>query len=202
MDDQVNRLQAHTAPVRGGRPGPAGVTLSRLTSFRLTQIAAWPQTLAEAGALAAAAAGCGAAPGPGRAAQGKGGLLLRVEPLKWWLLRGADQASVPLQGGSACAFLNLSSARTLVQVSGPQAATLLNHFLPLDLRPGAFSPGHAASTAFHHIGVTLWRSSAGFTLALPRSFAASLQELLEGSALQYGLKMRDIPFSPVAGGLE
>lgn len=202
MDDQMNALQKQLVPVRGGKPGPAGVTLSQLTGFRLTQIAAWPETLAEAGALAAAAAGCGAAPGPGRAAQGKDGTLLRVEPLKWWLLQRAGQTSVPLQSGSAVAILDLSSARTLVQVSGPQGATLLNHFLPLDLRQASFPAGHAASTAFHHVGVTLWRTNAGFMLALPRSFAASLRELLEGSALQYGLKTRETAFPLATGELE
>ncbi|WP_019294993.1 MULTISPECIES: sarcosine oxidase subunit gamma [unclassified Leisingera] len=202
MDDQINTLQAQLAPGRGGKPGPAGVTLSLLTGFRLTQIAAWPETLAEAGALASAAAGCGAAPGPGRVEQGTGGMLLRAEPLKWWLLQRAGQTHAPVQGSRACAVLDLSSARTLVRVSGPQAGKLLNHFLPLDLRPSAFPAGCATSTAFHHVGVTLWRTNAGFTLALPSSFAASLRELLEGSALQYGLKTRETPFIPAEGELE
>ncbi|NVK16929.1 MAG: sarcosine oxidase subunit gamma [Rhodobacteraceae bacterium] len=159
----MNALQKQLVPVRGGKPGPAGVTLSLLTGFRLTQIAAWPET------LAAAAAGC---------------------------------QTAPAQGGCTCAVPDISSARTLMQVSGPQAPVLLNPFLPQDLRPSAFPAGCATSTAFHHVGVTLWRTNAGFTLALPSSFAASLRELLEGSALQYGLKTRETPFIPAEGELE
>ncbi|MEX0301517.1 MAG: sarcosine oxidase subunit gamma [Leisingera sp.] len=202
MFDQVTALQEQLNPSRGGKPGPAGVTLSLLSGFTLTQIAGWPGTLTEAGAAAASTAGCAAAPGPGRIEQGAAGTLLRVEPLKWWLIQGAGLQSTPLQTVNGGTVLDLSSARTLVQVSGPQAETLLNHFLPLDLRPAAFPDGAVASTSFHHVGVTLWRSGALFTLALPQSFAASLWELLAGSALQYGLKTRETAFSPVTGDLK
>ncbi|WP_052249168.1 sarcosine oxidase subunit gamma [Leisingera sp. ANG-Vp] len=202
MFDQVLALQEQPHPSRSGKPGPAGVTLSLLTGVALTQIAAWPEALADAGTAAAGAAGCGAAPGPGRAEQGTAGTLVRVEPLKWWLLQSAGHLPAAVQPGNAGTVLDLSSARTLVQVSGPQAETLLNHFLPLDLRPAAFPEGSAASTAFHHTGVTLWRTGPAFILALPRSFAASLWELLAGSALQYGLKTRETTFSPAPGDQE
>ena len=61
-----------------------------------------------------------------------------------------------------------------------------NRHLPLDLRPASFPVGSVASTAFHHVGVTLWRSDDGFELFLPRGFALSLWEMLLESAAQFG----------------
>jgi sarcosine oxidase gamma subunit len=46
-----------------------------------------------------------------------------------------------------------------------------------------------AATAFHHVGVTLWRSEAGYELFLPRGFALSLWELLYESAQQFGVEV-------------
>lgn len=66
---------------------------------------------------------------------------------------------------------------------------LLNRHLPLDLREGAFPLGSVASTAFHHVGITVWRSEAGYELFLPRGFAVSLWELLRESAEQFGVEV-------------
>ena len=122
------------------------------------------------------------APGPRVAVVGTAGALLRIEPLKWWVFGTAAPVLSPEEG----ATLDLSHSRTHLQISGPQATTLLNRHLPLDLRAGSFPVGSVASTAFHHVGATLWRSEAGFELFLPRGFALSLWELLLESAAQFG----------------
>ena len=67
---------------------------------------------------------------------------------------------------------------------------LLNRHLPLDLGDAACPVGAVASSGFHHVGVTLWRSTAGFELFLPRGFAASLWEMLSESAAQFGAEVR------------
>ena len=46
-----------------------------------------------------------------------------------------------------------------------------------------------ASTAFHHVGVTLWRSVEGYELFLPRGFAVSLWQGLLESAEQFGVEV-------------
>lgn len=188
MADPISALQGHLKPGRHGRSGPAGVTLCDIAGFTLTQIAGWPETMAGAAQQAAKAAGSRTAPGPGEAKTGDRGTLLRVEPLKWWLVREGTGAGPDLPS-EVCAVLDLSSSRTWLRVAGAEAATLLNHFLPLDLREASFPAGSVASTSFHHVGVTLWRADDAFNLFLPRSFAASLWELMFESAAQYGLEI-------------
>ncbi|WP_336099114.1 sarcosine oxidase subunit gamma [Roseovarius sp. CH_XMU1461] len=204
MADQVTALRVYhdlgEEAAGSGRPGPAGVSLREVSGFSLTQFACWPDTLIEVGAMAARAAGCDAAPGPGQVATGARGSLLRVEPLKWWLIREADSAPIADMPAELGAALELSSARTWVRVEGPEASRLLNHFLPLDLRPDAFPRDRVASTAFHHVGITLWRSGGAFELALPRSFAASLWKLLVDSARQYGLVTGEAAYALADGG--
>ncbi|MGB3313517.1 MAG: hypothetical protein WBB85_03820 [Albidovulum sp.] len=187
MADGISAVKSHLVPGCTGLPGAAGVRIAEIRPFTLIQFAAWPDTVAETAAEAAKAAGAQAAPGPGRAATGAHGVLLCVEPLKWWLVGDTgDAPSLAVENG---AVLDLSQSRTRLHVSGSKAARLLNHVLPIDLSPTAFPEGSVASTAFHHVGVTLWRDGEGFALFLPRSFAASLCEILTESAAQYGLEI-------------
>ncbi len=185
MADRASALEGHYSEGRFGTEGEPGVTLCEVRAPTVHQIAAWPQTLAAVGARAAAAVGAAAAPAPRAAATGPGGALLRVEPLKWWIVEAPAPELSPEEG----ATLDLSHSRTWLRVSGPRAATLLNRHLPLDLRESPFPVGSVASTAFHHVGVTLWRSEAGFELFLPRGFALSLWEMLLESAAQFGVEV-------------
>jgi sarcosine oxidase gamma subunit len=45
------------------------------------------------------------------------------------------------------------------------------------------------STAFHHVGITLWCSDDGFELFIPRGFALSLWEVLAETAAQFGAEI-------------
>ncbi len=185
MAERVSALDGHYTPGRFGAPGDPGVTLTEIAGLTLHQIAAWPDTLEAVAAGAAAAAGVETAPGPRLAVSGSRGALLRIEPLKWWLHGTAAPEIDPQQG----ATLDLSHSRTQVRIAGEQAAALLNRHLPLDLRETAFPPGSVASSALHHVGVTLWRSAAGYELFLPRGFAVSLWEVLLEGAAQFGAEV-------------
>ena len=176
---RVSALDGHYSKGQFGPDSVVGVRLAEIRELTLHQVASWPETWAASGAKAAKAVGATSAPGLNQAAVGRKGALLRVEPLKMWVLgRGAPQIS-PHEG----AVLDLSHSRTHLRISGPEAALLLNRHLPLDLRNASFPVGTVASTAFHHVGVALWRSDAGFEVFLPRGFAVSLwQVLLESAA--------------------
>lgn len=175
MADQkrVSALAGHYRTSRFEVEGECGVMLTEVRDLCLHQMAAWPDTLGEVGQLAAAQA------------ETEQGDLLRVEPLKWWLV-GCSAVELTAEQG---AVLDLSHSRVQIRVSGERAADLLNRFLPLDLREAAFPVGSVASTGFHHVGVTLWRSDAGYELFLPRGFALSLWELLRESAVQFGVEV-------------
>ncbi|WP_347310789.1 sarcosine oxidase subunit gamma [Defluviimonas sp. SAOS-178_SWC] len=187
MADALSAVVDHLVPGRSGTPGMAGVRFSEIRGSTLIQFAAWPDSAVRAGAEAAKAVGAKLAPKPGRVTTGTDGTLLRVEPLKWWLI--SETAKAPSLSSEAGVALDLSQSRTRLHVSGRQAARLLNHVLPLDLSDTAFPEGSVSSTAFHHIGVTLWRDGTGFNLFLPRSFAVSLCEILIEIARQYGLEI-------------
>lgn len=182
MVERASALEGHYQTGRFGAEGDAGVTLTEVRDLVLHQVAAWPETMAAAGAKAAKAVGAKSAPGPGAASVGPKGVLLRIEPLKWWLF-GAE---VPELTAAEGATLDLSHARTHLRVSGPDAATLLNRDLPIDLRDASFPVGSVAASVFHHVGITVWRSDAGYDLLVPRGFALSLWEVLAEGAAQFG----------------
>lgn len=182
---RVSALAGHYQAGHFGIAGQTGVTMTEVSNLCLYQIAAWPDTLAAVGQQAATMAGCNAAPKPGQAAVGSHGTLLRIEPLKWWLF-GAEATELTAEQGNT---LDISHSRTHLRITGDEATTLLNRHLPLDLREAAFPVGSVASTAYHHVGVTLWRSELGYELFLPRGFAVSLWEGLLESAEQFGVEV-------------
>lgn len=186
MAERESALKGHYKTGRYGEAGEPGVTLVEVPIARLHQIAAWPDTIDAVGAKAAEAAGVGAAPGPRTAATGSGGTLLRIEPLKWWLYGVAAPDIDPQEG----ATLDLSHARTQVRATGPSVRECLNRLIPLDLRSESFPVDSAASTAMHHVGVTVWRSKDGYELFLPRGFAVSLWEVLFDTAAQFGVEVQ------------
>ncbi len=186
MVERASALAGHYSATRFGQEGDPGVTLCEVPGLVLHQVSAWPDTLSAVAAEAALAVGLAGAPGPGLAAAGTAGALLRVEPLKWWIYRG-EAPELPADTGTT---LDLSHARSHVRVSGPQAATCLNRHLPLDLRDAFCPVGSVASTALHHVGITLWRSEDGFELFVPRGFALSTWEILIETAAQFGAEVK------------
>ena len=168
---------------------PPGVTLSEIRPFALTQLAAWPETLPRMAAEVARIAGAAGAPGPCRGITGDKAHILRVDPLKWWLIHDPDLVPGPLPDPEIGVMLDLSSARSRIAVEGPAAEDLLGQFLPLDLRSRAFPEGKIAVTAFRDIGVVLWRTAKGFNLLIPRSFATALCDQMAESARQYSVEI-------------
>ena len=188
MVDRISALAGHYKTGKFGLLGDgekAGVILEDVKDLVLHQIAAWPDTIDAVGQQAAKAAGSQSAPGPCKAEAGKAGTLLRIEPLKWWLL-GAEAPEVEAEQG---ATLDISHSRTRIRIGGADAAEFLNRHLSLDLRENSFPLGSVASTVIHHVGVTLWRSADGYELFIPRGFALTLWEGFVESAEQFGVEV-------------
>ena len=185
MVDRVSALAGHKTPGLHSASAEAGVILHEPADLVLHQVAAWPESMASVGQTLAKLAGVKAAPGPCLAATGRGGSLLRIEPMKWWLV-GVE---APTFDAEQAVTLDLSHSRTRIVVSGASAVEFLNRHFPLDLREDVFPEGSVASSATHHVGVTLWRSSDGYELFIPRGFALSLWEGFVDSAKQFGLEI-------------
>ena len=183
--ERVSALAEDYTVGRFGAGGEIGVTLCEVPDLILFQAAVWPDTLTATGNKAAESIGATAFPGPGQAVTGARGALLRIEPLKFWIVG----AGAPALSADEGATLDLSHSRAHVRISGPSAAVLLNRYVPLDLRDSTFPIGSVASTIFDHVGVTLWRSDTGYELFLPRGFALSLWHVLLEGAAQFGAEI-------------
>lgn len=116
---------------------------------------------------------------------------LRIEPFKCWVVgdvRDLPPLQLPAESGSV---LDLSHARTHIAASGRLATTLLNSHLDIDLREQSFPAQRCTATAFHHVGIVIWRGNnnkngdAVYNLLLPRTFAQSIWELLFHTATQH-----------------
>lgn len=161
----------------------AGVSIAEIRDLTLWQLAVWPDSLEATAMSVAQNCGLSGFPGFGEVSGDSATAMLRIEPLKFWLFGTSLQS----EDSARSVILDLSHSRTHFRLTGPQAAAVLNSFLPLDLRPGSFPVNRVASSAMHHVGVTLWHSEAGYELLVPRGFAVSVWELLFETSLQYGL---------------
>ncbi len=188
MVDRISALADHYHQGKSGilgEDGTAGVILEDIKGITLYQVTAWPDSIEAVAGQVASTAGCQQAPGPGRVEVGEQGVALRIEPLKWWLY-GVAATDIDAEQGS---MLDISHSRTQIRITGPEAISFLNRHLSLDLREQSFPVGSVASTATHHVGVTLWYSDKGYELFIPRGFALSLWEGLVESATQFGLEV-------------
>ena len=185
MVERASALSGYYRRGNFGKGGEAGVILSEVSGLVLHQLAAWPDTLDQVGFMGAQACVVDKAPGPGRATVGSHGALLRIEPLKWWCY-GSQLPELAAEDGTT---LDLSHSRTHLRVQGQAAQACLNRLVPVDLRPNGCPLNSVMSTAFHHVGITLWHSKDGFELFVPRGFALSLWEVLTDTAAQFGTEV-------------
>ena len=90
--------------------------------------------------------------------------------------------------GPSAAVCDQSDGFVLFDVAGPGARGALVKGIAVDLDPGAFGPGDAATTSAAQIGLTLWQVDGAptFRLAVGRSFAPGLSRFLVTSAAEFG----------------
>ena len=201
MTERLSGLAETYAPGVFGRSaaGDPGVRLREIQALRIFQIAAWPETAAETGSWLAELGGAGEAPGPGRSVAWSGGLLLRVEPLKWWVVDAEPGAALEpgIERGVA---LDLSHSRTVIRVEGRDATELLNRYLAVDLSDGRFPDGALAMGRLDHLaGMVVRRDrgkECGYEIYVQRSFGVSFWLELSDTATQFGVQIED----PEQGG--
>lgn len=184
----VERASPFGEPVTGER---AGITLSEPPRGTVWQVACWPDTFDRIEAALADACGC-ETPAPGRmSATSDGRLLVRVEPLKWWII-GPDGADCPLTPGAEDgAWLDLSHDQAVVAVEGDAAAELLKRMISIDLRETAFPDMSFATTEYHHMITRVLRRDGDdgprYQIWVMRSYADTLREAVQHHLMHFGV---------------
>jgi sarcosine oxidase subunit gamma len=111
-----------------------------------------------------------------------------------WLLLAGDATPAALQatleaarGDGAASIVDISDRHRAFELTGPEAAALLNEGCPLDLADAAFPPGACTRSVFGKVEITLWRPAPGrWRVEVARSFAAHLAEHLRQAARDLG----------------
>jgi len=160
--------------------------LSEIKNLQLMQVAAWPDFINKIGSDIANHLNLNEYALPNKAIVKNSVVMMRIEPLKWWII-GSE---VPMLSSNEGTSLDLSHSFTHLEISGPSAPLFLNRHLPLDLREKNFPVNSVASSAIHHVSVKLWRSDAGYHLFIPRGFALSLWEIFLETASQFGYEIK------------
>jgi len=94
------------------------------------------------------------------------------------------QAAVDDGPGSA---VDVSANRTVLELSGPAARSVLEKGCPVDLHPRSFGPGRAVATAVGPVAVILWQVGRTSYRLIPRSsFADYLARWLLDAMQEFG----------------
>ena len=160
--------------------------LSEIKNLQLTQVAAWPDSINKVGSYIANHLNLNEYATPNKAIVNNSVVMMRIEPLKWWIIG----SGVPMLSSDDGTSLDLSHSLTHLEISGPSASLFLNRHLPLDLREKNFPVNSIASSAIHHVSVKLWRSDVGFHLFIPRGFTLSLWEIFLETASQFSYEIK------------
>ena len=160
--------------------------LSEIKNLQLTQVAAWPESVNAVGSNIARHLNLDEYALPNKAIINNSVVMMRIEPLKRWILG----SKIPVLSSNEGTSLDLSHSFTHLEISGPSASLFLNRHLPLDLREKCFPINAVASSAIHHVSVKLWRSDSGYHLFIPRGFALSLWEIFLETASQFGYEIK------------
>ena len=167
-----------------------GVTLEAPARGSLWQVACWPDSFARIEKQLAKAVSADA-PAPGKVSVAKDGrLLLRIEPLKWWI-SGDEGAECPLQPDARDgAWLDMSHDQASVELAGPNAVEILKRMVSVDLRERAFPDLSFASTTVHHMFLKVLRQDRDgepcYRLMVMRSYADDLRDMVTHHLHHFG----------------
>lgn len=118
-----------------------------------------------------------------------------VGPDDWFVIGQPGQQAVLAAalrralGDQHAAVTDVSSGYFVVDLAGPSARDLLAQGCPMDFHPSAFRVDQAASTHFHKVGITLWRtgSAPDFELLVRRSFIDHFWQLAVAGSREFGI---------------
>ncbi len=164
-----------------------GATLALADPGPMTSVAPFPgQETAVNAALQGAGLGF---PAPNRVIEGQGARVVWTGRAQAFVI---GVAAPDLTG--LAATTDQTDGWVALTLAGPSAADILMRLVPLDLRPGAFPPGHAARSGLNHLPLILWRDATGFTLMTFRSMARTawheVETVMDATEARAGLAAR------------
>lgn len=173
---------AATADVKTGEQ----LQLREIQGRGLWQVDAWASSDDKVREMLRQSTGMGVASSSGAAVVRDESRLMWAGPARYWLVLEND-SNVPekladmftVEDGH---LIDLSHSRTVIQLRGPAAQTVLQSGIAVDLHPDAFKPQQVILTGLaHHTPVTLHRiAEQHFELYVYRSYAQhTLEWLLE-----------------------
>lgn len=178
---------AWLVPGRHGAKGRVGVEITELTGPYITQLAFFPDQASAVKSMLKRQFKLAQLPDMSASCQSEGTLCLRPEISKLWLL-----TAQPLIDGLPASMskyypLDISASKVCLQLSGTEAASLINRQAAVDL---SCPDGQFMATGMHHIGMHILKiNSENYLLFLPSSFAESLAHSLFEIACQFGLRV-------------
>ena len=186
MVNRSSALESNYSIGNNSTNNESRLQLHEIKNLQLTQVAAWPESVNTVGSNIASHLNLNEYAAPNKAIINNSVVMMRIEPLKWWIIG----STIPVLSSDHGPSLDLSHAFTHLEISGPSASLFLNRHLPLDLRERYFPVNAVASSAIHHVSVKLWRSNSAYHLFIPRGFALSLWEIFIESAAQFGYEIK------------
>lgn len=197
MLERRSPLANHKYCAPGTRVGPVGFTETRVRiaerrPISVLQVSAFASSTEDtAGRLATALAI--APPLPNRWSGSRERNLRHIGPGIWQLVgpEGAlpDAAHLRIDLADVATVVDLSHARTALQIAGPEAPAVIAKYCGLDLHPAQFPTGGATNTRFGHIGMTLARlgEAPTYEMLVFRGYAEFVFDALVEAAREFGL---------------
>jgi len=131
-----------------------------------------------------------ALPAAGKAAEKDGRRVLWLGPARW-LATGKTIPDLATAAPGA-AINDVSSAKTVIRISGPASRDVLASGCPLDLDPDVFKPAMAATSLIGHYTVLIDCIDADtFDLYVARGYGLSFWQWLTACAAEFGGVVKD-----------
>ena len=181
----LERIEAMRSGIGTATDG-IGVTLTERRPVSILQVSAFAATIDAAAARLAAALAV-------TEANRMSGSIRSTGPGVWQIVGNIDAIPAAARLRDAlrgdATVVDLSHARSVLRVGGPDAARTLAKHCPLDLDQRRFPTGSATNTRFGHLGITLVRidDAPTFELLVFRGYAEFVVEVLCEAAVEFGI---------------
>lgn len=190
----------NVGPVGALGPTPA-VTLQERPARNLIQLSGWPENFDAICARIAALLDIRVPVDCLTVTTQEDVSIFRVGPARLWFV--SDESSARLRefldtlDAQDAVATEIDHSRTVMRIRGPEARTVLNRGLPIDLENRAFPENVFAQSVIHHIPVLVHRLASpddtAFDVYVPREYARSFWEWLVEAAEPLGGQVLEAP---------